>query len=312
MIIKAGRAFISKMYWRIVSRIMMLQIMNDRFIVVEAYFKKSGKNFTNHNWGDDLNKYLFEYATNKIVFNIPFSTKNIIPILNSYSLIGSILNFYNIENKIIYGSGIINPISEVIGIPNKIISVRGPKTRNVLISKGIKCPESYGDPALLLPLFYQSKSVRADKVGLIVNMGTKCSTYIIDELQRKYDLKIISMTRYDKWTDIIDEICSCKFIISESLHGLIVAETYGIPNVWVECKVHPDYWDFKFEDYFESIGKSESIIKLQNEIDYIRIEEKISTWRKGEIDYCKLLSLFPFPIECELNMNLLQSHSIAK
>ncbi|MFQ8823549.1 MAG: polysaccharide pyruvyl transferase family protein [[Ruminococcus] lactaris] len=42
------------------------------------------------------------------------------------------------------------------------------------------------------------------------------------------------MSKYENWTDIIDLICSCKMVLSESLHGLIVAESYSIPSVWVE------------------------------------------------------------------------------
>ena len=50
------------------------------------------------------------------------------------------------------------------------------------------------------------------------------------------DYCILSLFDYELWTDIVDAICSAKFVVSESLHGLIVAEAYGIPNAWVEFK----------------------------------------------------------------------------
>ena len=59
------------------------------------------------------------------------------------------------DNKIVYGTGAMNPNWKIIGKPNKIISVRGPKTRQVFVSNGIYCPECYGDPVLLLPVFYK-------------------------------------------------------------------------------------------------------------------------------------------------------------
>ena len=83
-------------------------------------------------------------------------------------------------------------------------------------------------------------------------------------------------------------------MISESLHGLIVAETYGIPNVWVEFIQHPDYWDFKFDDFYGSIGKDERIIKIKRVDDVEKACKKIETWKRGNIDYEKLKSLFPF------------------
>ena len=47
---------------------------------------------------------------------------------------------------------------------------------------------------------------------------------------------VISMINYDKWTDVIDDICSCEYILSNSLHGLIVADAYGVKNLFCEEK----------------------------------------------------------------------------
>lgn len=288
-------------YWKLMSLFVSDNFNKNKYIVTECYFKKSGNNFVKHNWGDDLNKFLFEYVTKRKVYNIPFTSRKIEPTKNTYSLIGSILNFYNLNNKIVYGSGIIDPDRDVKGVPNKIISVRGPKTRDVLLSKGIQCEPNYGDPALLLPLFYKANCKKEDTVGLIFNMGTKQANDVIDKLSNRYKLKIISMTKYDTWTDVIDDINSCKFILSESLHGLILAETYGIPNIWIECQDHPMYWEFKFKDYFESIGKDEQILKLQDSFNINDIDKMVIAWKKGAIDYTSLLELFPFEIKCELN-----------
>lgn len=116
-----------------------------------------GHRFRKVNWGDDLNKYLFEYITGRKFVFIPFRKLSSKQRISHYSLIGSIIGFYNLDNTIIYGSGIKNPYESISGVPEKIISVRGPKTRDILLKNGIECPENYGDPALLLPLFYQPK-----------------------------------------------------------------------------------------------------------------------------------------------------------
>ena len=59
------------------------------------------------------------------------------------------------------------------------------------------------------------------------------------------------MAKYEEWTDIIDSIAGSEFVVSESLHGLIVAEAYGVPSVWVELTEHPDWWSFKYNDFYE-------------------------------------------------------------
>lgn len=192
------------------------------------------------------------------------------------------------------------------GKPRKIISVRGPRTRNFLIERGISCPEHYGDPALLLPVFYQPECTRKEAVSLVPHIDTLSRNCpIIDELTEKYGYRLVNMTRYDKWTDIIDSIVSSEFVISESLHGLIVAESYGIPSVWTELIDHTnvfnnDDWSFKFIDFYESIGKyGMSSLKLYECFSFEEILKAKDKWKPGKINYAELLSLFPFEIKAE-------------
>lgn len=280
---------------------------NAKYILCESYVCKKRGRLIHHNWGDDINYYFFEHVTKKKVMSIPMTRDNIYIPGNYYLLIGSIISFYNLTNKTIYGSGLIDPNAEIKGIPQKIYSVRGPKTRDALIQRGINCPENYGDPALLLPVFYSPPKTEKKHGSVIVNMGTDPHmNQPLKELCQSIKLEIISMTEYDNWTDIIDKIANSEFVISESLHGLIVAETYGIPNVWVEFKDHSEGWDFKFQDYFMSIGKQKTIIKLQKELNTARIIEEIKEWKKGTINYQKMLSCFPFNIVININSEFVE------
>lgn len=53
----------------------------------------------------------------------------------------------------------------------------------------------------------------------------------------------------------IQKIKRSKLVMSESLHGLIIADALGIPNVRVK-PVESTFldWDFKFKDYYSGIG----------------------------------------------------------
>ena len=52
---------------------------------------------------------------------------------------------------------------------------------------------------------------------------------------------------------VIDKICSCKVIYTSSLHGIILAEAYGVPAVFYRGL--PNIIDFKYKDYYASTGR---------------------------------------------------------
>lgn len=54
----------------------------------------------------------------------------------------------------------------------------------------------------------------------------------------------------------IAEIAACDVIVSQSLHGLIVADALGIPNVWVTPSDDMAGGRFKFDDYFSTLDRS--------------------------------------------------------
>ena len=129
-----------------------------------------------------------------------------------------------------------------------IRAVRGPMTRDVFLKLGHQCPEVYGDPGILMPLIYQPVVERGFKEYAIIPQ------YTTENEVRKYfpDDKIISMNSND-YKSVIDKIVSCKKVYSSSLHGIILAEAYGVPAVFFRA-VDPRV-DFKYKDYYASTGR---------------------------------------------------------
>lgn len=70
---------------------------------------------------------------------------------------------------------------------------------------------------------------------------------------QKSGCRIINPRNYNDWGDAVNEICESRLVVSESLHGLITAETYGIPSVWGEFMEHGDYLDFKFQTFMSQL-----------------------------------------------------------
>ena len=101
-------------------------------------------------------------------------------------------------------------------------SVRGPETGRLLRHIGIRCPEIYGDPAILLPEFYtpQTKEMRA--YNIIPHHSDRAGYS-----ERPEFVDIIT----DDWQATVSQICSAKLNICGSLHALIISEAYGIPAI---------------------------------------------------------------------------------
>jgi pyruvyltransferase len=59
------------------------------------------------------------------------------------------------------------------------------------------------------------------------------------------------------WREVVDKICSCKEIVSSSLHGIIIAEAYGIPATYASYSNKVIGGDFKFRDYLLGTGRKE-------------------------------------------------------
>lgn len=162
--------------------------------------------------------------------------------------IGSIIQG-GAQNATIWGSGLKSGNKDfnwLVRLTRKldVRLVRGPKTREVLIANGYDCPEKYGDPALILPLLYQPKNINKNKDYLVV-------LHHETSLNVKEYLSPIC----HGYKEFIDELCSAKLVISSSLHGIILAETYGIPAILLMDKATNNM--FKYNDYYYSTGRYE-------------------------------------------------------
>lgn len=132
--------------------------------------------------------------------------------------------------------------------PKQVLAVRGPLTSRRLNELGYDCPTVYGDPAILLPLFYESKPLyRTHKpIGIIPHFVDK------DIWTKQEDMLVIDPTQ--PLEKVVDEISSCRITFSSSLHGIIVSHAYGIPCVWIRSKNPIRGDDSKFDDYFLLTG----------------------------------------------------------
>ncbi|ULC60577.1 polysaccharide pyruvyl transferase family protein [Flaviramulus sp. BrNp1-15] len=211
--------------------------------------KLQGK--SKENYGDLLGKYLVEKISKKKVIWVnpkAFSIYNFFKPI--HVTVGSILTHVT-TNCMIWGSGIIS--KDYLVENAKFLAVRGPQTREFLIAKGHEVPEIYGDPALLLPRYYNPKINKEYKIGIIPHY--RDYKKVEHHYKKEESILLIDLMTNDieKTTN---QFLKCEKIVSSSLHGIIVAHTYGIPAIWQKFSNDVFGDDIKYQDYFESVSIS--------------------------------------------------------
>lgn len=168
--------------------------------------------------------------------------------------IGSILYTGN-SRSMIWGSGFMSDCEKCGG--GNVYAVRGKYSLEMLKQQqkdGLHItfhePVVLGDPALLLPWLIPASTDKLHKVGIIPHFSEY--DYFSEQYGDRYH--IINL-QSDDIEGVTNEITSCQYVLSSSLHGIIVAHAYGIPALWIEHTGLESYTKgFKFRDYFSVVG----------------------------------------------------------
>ncbi|RAI58060.1 polysaccharide pyruvyl transferase family protein [Roseicella frigidaeris] len=154
-------------------------------------------------------------------------------------------------------------------------ATRGPNSRRTLLQAGIPAPPIYGDGAWFLPrIIARPSRPPTHELGVIVHISeldkialdarTDHPRYRGGEAD---GVKIISTLHEASWAGFhgkLVEILSCRRIVSVSLHGLIIAETYGIPCLpfpftgqgEIRSDLEAGEVDHRFADFYRGAGRS--------------------------------------------------------
>ena len=273
----------------------LLYLLEPNKLFVYSWMKYKGGRMLHNNWGDDINKYFIESISSLKIKNLYHSYLFKLFPVKSYSCIGSIFGIFPAKRYEVWGSGIIEEDYQLISIPQKIHSVRGPLTRQVLQKRGIDCPKVYGDPSLLISRYYRKYVDKRYLCGIIPHYIDENNPALIEFCRHHPEYIIIKMQGYFNWHDIPDQIMQCRRIISSSLHGLIMADSYGVPNTWVRFSDKILGGDFKYKDYFLSVGRkvdSPFYIKSSDDLERVIIEDNMT--KASHIDYRSIFDACPF------------------
>jgi pyruvyltransferase len=197
---------------------------------------------TKPNFGDELAPFLltrfadldveWDTVSRSCIVSVGSILEHIPPLWDGYVLGSGKL--YEDSRLYLYGEG------------TNVLALRGP-----LSKKSYAGDCAIGDPGLLANELVAPQARTID-LGIIPHWSD--TTLAKDKrFFGDWSRKVIP-TRGDP-IDIIKQIGQCKKIVSSSLHGLIVADAFGIPRRFEYTKRFDSEGGlFKFRDYHQSIG----------------------------------------------------------
>ena len=234
-----------------------------------------------HNFGDELSPYLAEVLSGDTVYYGDADAEG-----TKYLITGSILN-WDVKDAIVWGAGLAN-LHDTVTVDD-IRMVRGPIAAEIARKCGKTVPDVYGDPALLLPMFYTPPKEKKYKLGIFPHWSE------IEMIENIKSDKFLLINAFNDVEKVIDDINSCEKVISSSLHGIIVSHAYGVPCDWVKFSDTIGGDDTKFNDYYASIGSDYLPINMINKIDIDwLVAYKTPVTDISKIDLNEMLNCCPF------------------
>lgn len=238
------------------------------------------------NFGDLIGPYLYRAITGwEPIHRVPHD----VALATVYLTVGSVMRLSR-ANAIVWGSGILRK-DEIIRQPHSVAAVRGPMTRNRLLECDIPCPEIYGDPAILLSDYFQPVTDQPQEgiVGIVPHfVDFERAKTLFTENSELTVINVIGDVE-----KVVAEIAQCNFIMSSSLHGLIIAQTYGIPAVWVKFSDSLAGDNVKFFDFFQSTGIEHAPAPelINKSVDLPTIKAMVNDWPQPTPEKLKSIRL---------------------
>jgi hypothetical protein len=132
--------------------------------------------------------------------------------------------------------------------------------------QGAPAQVALGDPGLLAPLVLDreaDKTAKKIRVGIIPHYADQSEPAVAELAASIPGAKVIDV--FLPVCQVLEEISSCDFVFSSSMHGLIVADAFAVPNHWLLLS-RGRISEYKFADYYSAFGLAEVLPLLPCEL----------------------------------------------
>lgn len=219
------------------------------------------------NVGDILTPYVFEKA------GIKFCRKLQYP---AFFGIGSVLHHLEMYLGNIWSSGFLTEPNEPLKLLHEPLALRGKLSRKYVEPFSEKT--ILGDGGLVVSSLYNPELPKKYKLGIVPHLLDV--TEGIDKMPIFFSPSVLFIDVRKSVEEVLDGVVQCENILSSSLHGLVFADSYHIPNAWFSWKKSQEVLidrqkAFKFEDYYSAfdvkISKPQLFLDEKTNIDeYIK------------------------------------------
>ncbi|RKZ94962.1 MAG: hypothetical protein DRQ40_04730 [Gammaproteobacteria bacterium] len=154
-------------------------------------------------------------------------------------------------------------------------------------------PIALGDPGLLADLLIDKIISKKYKIGFIEHYKDKNNRTISHIVEKYPDTTTIDI--YLPPLTFLERVAECEIIFSSAMHGLIVADSLGIPNAWVKLSDNLRGGNFKFQDYYSifEMDAQSTILDINNIL--ITAKSVADKYHRPNIDEIKKQLYASFP-----------------
>jgi pyruvyltransferase len=154
------------------------------------------------------------------------------------------------DDSVVLGSGFLRRPEAPIQVSARYVAVRGRLSREHIRAEG---HVFLGDPMVLLDRVFKPSSKKTHAMGLVPHISE------FSTLRRLSPEGVNVINPADSPWKVVEAIASCERVMSQSLHGLIVADALGIPNLWLAPSASMAGGEFKFLDYFSTLDSAKQL-----------------------------------------------------
>jgi len=278
------------------------------------------------NLGDQLSSLIVSAITRRPVSHVNFDSSRA-----RLLAIGTIGQQQRAGTIHIWGSGFDGLSRKAVGIEEpflgfpevryRVHALRGPFSGRLLKDIGLPSSKIYGDPAWFLPKVFRGRPEKKYELGVIphlTELEQRSPAPIPNATLRRYaggdadGIKLISTYHEPTWDGFrlkIEEILSCKRIISRSLHGLVIADAFRIPCLYVSpidegpqrLSIDTDerILDRRFADAYAGFGSTRILsfgMPIESSTNWTRVIRAIDDfWEPTFFTGAELFDSFPLP-----------------